>query len=123
MLRFIDPKILEGKSGADLAKIVVDSQENQLSLDKIVIGAKTECFLNKLSPHDARRERTAMKNVLVAVSSYIQKKLPLQDKLLISAACLHPVNRRKDSSGWNIDYLASLFPHVVKEEKISKVRD
>ena len=27
------------------------------------------------------------------------------------------------SSGRNIDYLASLFPHVVKEEEISKVRD
>ena len=40
ILRFIDPKILEGKSGADLAKMVVDSQENQLSLDKIVVGAK-----------------------------------------------------------------------------------
>ena len=45
MLRFIDPKILEGKSGADLAEIVlVDSQENRLSLDKIVVGAKTERF-------------------------------------------------------------------------------
>ena len=91
MLRFIDPKILEGNSGADLAKIVVDSQENQLSLDKIVVRAKTEHFLKKLSPHDARRERIAMKNFLVAVSSYLQKKLPLQDKLLISAARLHPV--------------------------------
>ena len=27
------------------------------------------------------------------------------------------------SSGRNIEYLASLFPHVVKEEEISKVRD
>ena len=61
MLRFIDPKILEGKSGADLAKIVVDSQENQLSLDKIIVAAKTESFLKKLSPHDARRERIAIK--------------------------------------------------------------
>ena len=77
MLRFIHPKILKGKSGADLAKIVVDSQENQLSLDKIVVGAKTESFLKKLSPDDARRERIAMKNFLVAVSSYLQKKLHL----------------------------------------------
>ena len=53
MLRFIDLKIVEGKSGADLAKIVVDSHEKQLSLDKIIIGAKTKCFLKKLSPHDA----------------------------------------------------------------------
>ena len=123
MLRFIDPKILEGNSEADLAKIVVDSEENQLSLNKIVVRAKTGRSLKKLSAHDTRRERTAMKNVLVAVSSYLQEKLPLQDKLLISAACLHPVNRKKHSSGWNIEHLASLFPHVVKEEEISKVRD
>ena len=123
MLRFIDPKILEGKSGADLAKIIVNSQENQLSLHKIVVGANTKHFLKKLSPHDARRERTAMKNFLVAVSSYLQKKLPLQDNLLISAACLHPVNQKKHSSGRNIEYLASLFPCVVKEEEISKVHD
>ena len=35
LLRFIDPKILEGKFGEDLTKIVVDSKENQLSLDKM----------------------------------------------------------------------------------------
>ena len=64
-----------------------------------------------------------MKNFLVAVSGYLQKKLPLKDKFLISAACLHPVNRKKHSSGRNIDYLASLFPHVVKEEEISKISD
>ena len=84
---------------------------------------KPNCFLKKLSPHDGRRERIAMKNFLVAVSSYLQNKLPLQDKLLISAACLHTVNRKKHSSGWNIECLASLFPHVVKEEEISKVCD
>ena len=77
---------MEGKCGAELAKIVVDSQENQLSLDKVVDGAKIKHFLKKLYPHDARRERIAMKDFLVAVSSY------LEDKLLISAACLHPVN-------------------------------
>ena len=64
-----------------------------------------------------------MKNFLGTVSSCLQKKLPLQDKLLISAACLHPVNQKKHSSGRNIEYLASLFPHVVKEEEISKVLD
>ena len=45
LLRFIDPKILEGKSRAELAKSVV---ENQLSLDKIVVGKKTKRFLKKL---------------------------------------------------------------------------
>ena len=123
MLRFIDLKILERKSGADPAKIVVDSQENQLSLDKILVGAKAECFLKKLSPHDARKERTAMKIFLVAVRSYLQEKLPVQDKLLISAACLHPVNRKKHLSGQNIENLARLFPHVVKEKEISQVCD
>ena len=53
MLRFVDPKILEGKPGADLAKTVVDSQENQLSFDKIVVVAKNKRFLKKFSPHDA----------------------------------------------------------------------
>ena len=60
MLRFIDPKILKGKPGADLVKIVVDSQENQLSLYKTAVGAKAERFLKKLSPHDARREIIAI---------------------------------------------------------------
>ena len=55
-----------------------------------------------------------MKNFLVAVSNYLQKKFPLQDKLVISAACLHPVNQKKHPSGQKIEYLASLFPHVVK---------
>ena len=69
MVRFTDPKILEGTSGAYLAKIVVDSQEKQLSSDQMVVGATTEHFLKTLFPNDARRERIAKKNVLVAVSS------------------------------------------------------
>ena len=73
----------------------MDSQKSQLSMDEIVVGAKTERFLKKLSPHDARRERIEMKKFSVTVSSYLQKKLPLQGKLLISAACHHSVNRRK----------------------------
>ena len=90
----------------------------------MLVGAKTERFLKKLSQHDARRERIPMKNVLVAVSNYLQKKLPLQDKLLISAPCLPLSSKSKKAfSGRNIEYLAGLFPHTVKEEKISKVRD
>ena len=61
LLRFIDPKILEGKSRAELAKSVADSQENQLSLDKIVVGKRTKRFLKKLFWHDAGRERIAMR--------------------------------------------------------------
>ena len=60
-MRFIDPKILEGKSRAELAKSVADSQENQLSLDKIVVGKRTKRFLKKLFWHDAGRERIAMR--------------------------------------------------------------
>ena len=50
MLRFIDPKILEGKSGADLVKIVVDSQENELSLDNICSQCKDRTFFKEITP-------------------------------------------------------------------------
>ena len=81
MLRFIDPKILEGKSGANLAKIAVDSQENQLSLDKIVVGAKTEHFSQKLSPH-VRRERIAMKNFYLLLAVTCRRNFPYKISFL-----------------------------------------
>ena len=121
MMRFIDQKLVVGKPAAEIIKIKVDSQENQLPLENIVVGARTERFLQKLSPHDARRERAVMMKFYVAVTSYLQKKLPLTDKVLISCGSLHPDSRKKQTSCRHIEYLAGLFPHVITENEVSNL--
>ena len=123
MKRFLKAEIVNKKTGKELLKIDVKKKENQLAEGNIVIGAKSEKLLKKLSPHDSKRERAKMKEFFIAVISYLQKKLPLGENLLICAGCLHPDSRKKDYTSKHIEYLAKQFPHVVKESEISIITD
>ena len=102
------------KTGKELLKVDVKKKENQLANESIVLGAKSEKVLRKL-PYEEKREQAKMKDFFIAVICYLQKKLPLGDKLLISAACLHPEK--------NIKYLAKCFPHFVQQKEVSIVTD
>ena len=60
-----------------------------------------------------------MKEFFSAVICYLQKKLPLAVKLLISAGCLHLEIRKKENIMKNIEYLGQVFLHVKQEKEVS----
>ena len=123
MRRFLKLEVVAKKTGKELLNIDVKKDKNQLAEEDVVVGAKTERLLKNLSPHDQKRERGNMRKFFIAVTCYLQKKLPIADNLLISAACLHPDNRKTEHSVRNIKCLAKHFPHVVTENEISIVTD
>lgn len=47
----------------------------------------------------------------------------LGDKLLTSAGCLHPDNRKNQYTLKNIEYLNKCFPHVVQKSEVSIFND
>ena len=59
----------------------------------------------------------------LATVTYLQKKLPLTSKVLLSVSCLRPKNRIVEGSMRSIEYLAKVFPHVIKEEQLSQLKD
>ena len=60
-----------------------------------------------------------MKEFYIAVITYLQKKFPLNDNLLIAAGSLHPLNMKKKSTLKSIEFLAKSFPRVIAEEEVS----
>ena len=122
MKRFMKAEAVNKKTGKELLKIGVKKKENQLADENIVVGEKSERLLKKLSPYEEKREGAKMEEFFIAVICYFQKKLPLGDKLLLSAGCLHPDNRKNEYTVKNIEYLAKSFPHV-QESEVSIVTD
>ena len=123
MRRFLKLEVVAKKTGKELLNIDVKKDKNQLAEEDVVVGAKTERLLKNLSPHVQKRERGNMRKFFIAVTRYLQKKLPIADNLLISAACLNPDNRKTKHSVRSIKCLAKHFPHVVTENEISIVTD
>ena len=112
MKRFLKAEVVDKLSGRELLLVDVKEKENQLEEGKMIVGAKTERPLKKLSPFDEKRERGLMKEFYIAVITYIQKKFLLNDNLLIAAGSLHPLNRKKSTlrvlSSWLNFFLMSL---------------
>ena len=103
MKRFMKAETVNKKIGKELLKVDVKKKENQLADAAIVVGAKSERLLKKLSPYEEERKRAKMMEFFIAVICYLQKKLPLGDKLLVSAGCLHPDNRKNEYIVRNIE--------------------
>ena len=98
-------------------------RKNQLKLEDIEVGAKAKRLLGKLSPFDQKKEREKMLKFFVSSVSFLQRKLPLDNMILIAAACLHPDSPKMQKTVNQIEYLAKKFPHVVEETSISVLKD
>ena len=57
MKRFLKREAVDSLSGKQLLSVNVEDSNLQLNEAQMVIGAKTERLLKKLSPFDQKRER------------------------------------------------------------------
>ena len=118
MRRFMKAHNLDGISGKALQKVDVKKKENQLKLEDIEVDAKAKRLLGKLSPFDQKKEIEKMLKFFVYCASFLQRKLPLDNMILIPAACLHPGLWKMQKTIDQTEYLAKKFPHVVEETSI-----
>ena len=88
-------------------------KQGRISWDKCEEKRKSTC--------EEKKKQAKLWWFFIAVIYYLQKTLPLGDKLLISAGCLHPENRKNEYIMKNIEYLAKCFPHFVQESEVSVV--
>ena len=123
MRRFMKADIPDGISGKALQKVDVKKKENHLKLEDIEVGAKAKRLLGKLSPFDQKKEREKMLKFFVSCASFLQRKLPLDNMILIAAACLHPDSWKMQKTANQIEYLAKKFLHVVEETSILILKD
>jgi len=79
----------------------------------------------KSIPSEFKRRdlKNSMKEALVQMTRYLQKKLPLGSQLLKDLSCLAPHNIKDEMSVNAIGRLAALVPHVVSDREVSLVKD
>ena len=123
MRRFVRAEAVNGVSGKELQILDVKRQQNQLKLNDIDIGAKATRLLQELSPFDQKKVREDMLKFFVSCATFLQRKLPLDNMILVAASCLHPDSRKMQKTVRQIEYLAKMFPHVIEEASISQMKD
>ena len=123
MKRFLKREAVDDLSGKQLLSVNVKDTNLQLNEAHMVIGAKTERLLKKLSPFDQKRERDLMNKFFITIISYLQKMFPLGDNVLIAASALNPLKRKSNITSKSIKVLAKAFSHIVSEEEVSVAED
>ena len=83
----------------------VDVTDKRKHVAKVQVGAKATSLMKNLDPLVKKNTISTMVGFLEACTSYLLKNLPLDDKVLKSAKCLHPNNRMKSSSLQQISFL------------------
>lgn len=122
MGRFLNADLMKVKKSKDLKTINIEDANNQLSLEKMDVGDPVRKLLSKCSLSKKTEYLKTMQSALIAMTRYLQQKLPLDSTLLNDLMCLNPLLRGKSPSD-HILRIARLMPHVISEESISLLRD
>ena len=114
MRRFMKMEELERKYGPELASIKCKDVNNHLADKDIVIGDEARKELSKLSDDQKRKVMLGVHRFYSTTVSYLQEKLPLDNKLLRQLGCLNPM-KRKDSTASSIESIASAVQPKVNK--------
>ena len=99
-----------------------DFDKHQLEDKHLEIGEETKAALQKVkSEADRKSCYRGMRNFLVVVLKYLQKTLPLNNKLLKCLQCLHPEKRKECLNVTQIKYIAHQMPCTSTAEVTSVV--
>lgn len=124
MQRFMQPSVMRVDGSEDLVELDVTKSNLQLPLMDIDFGHDVITHLNSITSDFKRNElRHAMKEALVQMSAYLQKKLPLRSQLLKDLTCLSASSLKEETSVNAIGRLAAALPHIIKDREVSLVKD
>ena len=77
----------------------------------------------KKPERERKKERKKMVKFFESCATFLQKKLPLDNMILVAASSLHPDSRKMPKTVKQVEYLAKTFPHVIEEVNISQLKD
>jgi len=110
--RFVKSDELKDKTGAQLLSVQLVSR----SVEACEFGTHTKGILNKLKADKNPRLALLHKDMIQFLkrsSTYLQERLPLQNKFLFSVQCLKPSMRSNPDSIQMMNTLAASVPHVA----------
>ena len=111
MKRFLKAAVVDGKKATELKTLNVTDKENQLILKDMDVVAQ----MKKIGKEDdILKQLQLMQLSYVKITQYLQKKLPIDNKLLQDLRCLHPYLRDKPWTVNSIARIAEHMPHIIK---------
>ena len=124
MLRFIKTDVVGTRSGKELCDINVRDTKNLWELTDVEIGQAIQKALNTLIKKEQhKRLLMEMRSFFMCSVEYLQKSLPLGNRLLSDLKRLQPSLRDNVESETVIRNFTVAVPHVVSDEKLSLVTD
>src|SRR6266516_1623330 len=112
MLKFLKATVVGTKEGRSLIDIKCDEAANWINSTSLNVGVGTNkalAFINK--EEEKKKVRCAMRSCLVAMVSYLQERLPLDNPVLRDLQCLDTVVRKTQEGK---SALARLCMHLRK---------
>ena len=110
LLRFVKPSAMLYKSGLDVDFM---SPYNVQTSDSLIIGDRARAYIrnpeNKLKEEKIQDFNTCVVKFFQVSCSYLKKKLPFSDPLLLHARVADPA-RQVECTFSNIDYFLTRFP-------------
>ena len=124
MKRFLKAAVVDGKKATELKTLNVTDKENQLILKDMDVGTEVVAQMKKIGKEDdILKQLQLMQLSYVKITQYLQKKLPIDNKLLQDLRCLHPYLRDKPWTVNSIARIAEHMPRIIKSIQVSQVKD
>src|SRR6266516_2766235 len=121
MLKFLKATVVGTKEGRSMIDIKCDEAANWINSTSLDVGLGTNkalAFINK--EEEKKKVRCAMRSCLVAMVSYLQGRLPLDNPVLRDLQCLDPVVRKTQEGK---SALARLCMHLRKVTRTDDICD
>ena len=121
MRRFMKSEALENVEGSSLAELNCKDASLQLEDKDVVIGDSTKKALKELTAEQQRQMMLGIRSFFQSAAKHLQKKLPLNNRVLRQLGCLNPTKRKEDSTVTSIEGLATvLLPSISAAEVVDE---
>jgi len=117
MNRFVKDYLVRNTCSKKWINIDLDKRENLQDITYMETGESKEA-LGSLSEERRKPRLIGMQQFYIEVAKYLRKKLPLSQKLVKYAQCLHPEVREQNTAMEYVIELAQEMPSITANEVV-----
>ncbi len=124
MFRFLQPSIIDEKTGKKLLFVDLCKPENQLSDQLIEVSETTrKKALKKVKPGQEKGVLTDMRKFYQTTTKYLMNRLPVGRGIVKDLACLNPQLQKVNEGMQAVQQIARKLPQIITEEEIPILTD
>jgi hypothetical protein len=117
LLKFVKTTVVGTKEGQSLIHLKCDEATNWIPSSSMDVGVGTKTALSVIKKEDKTKIRYAMRSCLIAMVSYLQGRMPLNNPVLRDLQCLHPLVRKTPEGKMAIARLCMHLRKVTRTDE------